>query len=60
MYKEEDSVFRTTEMQTLKQNGTIIDEERPVDNLFSVTEKGFCILQTARPAQEMQPGGSTD
>jgi len=61
MYIEEASVFRNTEMQIMKQIGTMIDVECPVANLFSATEKRFCVLQTALRAQEMKPGGgSTD
>jgi hypothetical protein len=60
MYTEEASEFRTAEMQILKQIGTMIDVECPVGNLFSETEKGFCISQTALQAQQTKPGGSTD
>jgi hypothetical protein len=57
MYTEETKIFRTAEIQILKQTGTMIDVEYPVANLFSATEKGFCISQTALRAQEMKPGG---
>ena len=56
MYAEAASLFRTAEMQILKQTGTMIHVECPVANLFSETEEGFCILQTALPAQETNPG----
>jgi hypothetical protein len=57
MYTEEAKIFRTAEMQILKQTGTKSDVECPVANIFSATEKGFCISQAALRAQEMKPGG---
>jgi hypothetical protein len=57
IYTEEARVFRTAEMQILKQIGTMIYVECPVVNLFPATEKDFCVSQTAPGVQETKPEG---